>query len=85
MPAQFCHALGGGQKDVLDNATSSTLRARQVFDDQLWCHLRVVKRDGLLLSLDNRRLWSLKEAQRKMRMSDPEPIVWVRASRDGRA
>ena len=36
MLALFSHALGGGQKDVLDIATSSTLRARQVFDDQLW-------------------------------------------------
>jgi hypothetical protein len=37
----------------------------------------VVKRNGLLLSLDNRRLWALKEAQRQVRVQDPQTLVWV--------
>ena len=43
-----------------------------------WCELRVVRRNGLLLSLDNRRLWAMQEAQRRIRDQDPSKILWVR-------
>ena len=36
-----------------------------------WCVLRVIRRAGLLLSVDNRRLYAMKEAQRKIQENDP--------------
>ena len=44
-----------------------------------WLVLRVVKRNGMLLSMDNRRLYCLKEAQRRTRLRDAARDVWVRA------
>jgi len=46
---------------------------------QPWCILRVVRRNGLLLSVDNRRLHAMKEAQRILRERDPTVVVWARA------
>ena len=43
-----------------------------------WCMLSVIKRDGLLLSVDNRRLYALKEAQRVIREHDPTKVLYVR-------
>ena len=39
--------------------------------------IRVVKHQGLLLSLDNRCLWALKESQRQMRERDPSSTLFV--------
>ena len=41
--------------------------------------LPVVRRNGLLLSIDNRRLYSMKEAQRRACCSNPLAVMWVRA------
>ena len=44
-----------------------------------WCVLRVVRRNGLLLSMDNRRLYALREAQRQIRKSDPCRVLYARS------
>eukprot|EP00930_Biecheleria_cincta_P054624 TRINITY_DN4092_c1_g3_i1.p1 TRINITY_DN4092_c1_g3~~TRINITY_DN4092_c1_g3_i1.p1 ORF type:complete len:631 (-),score=101.52 TRINITY_DN4092_c1_g3_i1:33-1925(-) len=43
-----------------------------------WCELRVIRRNGVLWSCDNRRLWALKEAQRRIQESDPSQKLQVR-------
>ena len=40
-----------------------------------WCVLRVVKRGGLLLSLDNRRLKAFKMAQEQVRVARQIVVV----------
>jgi len=42
--------------------------------------MRVMQRRGLLLSLDNRRLWALKEGQRRSREQDPTSIMYVKVA-----
>ena len=44
---------------------------------QEWCTLDVIRRNGLLLSNDNRRLHAMKEAQRQLRKQDPAAVLWV--------
>lgn len=46
--------------------------------DLPWCMLRVIRRNGLLLSVDNRRLFAMKEAQRRIRELDPARALYVR-------
>ena len=43
-----------------------------------WCVLDVVKRNGIMWSADNRRLWALKEAQRQPRCTNPSAALQVR-------
>eukprot|EP00415_Alexandrium_ostenfeldii_P001437 UN1437 len=45
---------------------------------QEWCVLNVIKRRGLLISNDNRRLYAMKEALRILREQDPAAMMWVR-------
>ena len=42
--------------------------------------MRVMQRRGLLLSLDNRRLWALKEGQRRSRLQDPTRTIYVKVA-----
>ena len=44
-----------------------------------WWVLRVMKRNGLLFSLDNRRLWALKEAQKQIRINDSDKQIFAKA------
>lgn len=44
---------------------------------QSWCILDVIRRNGLLLSNANRRLYAMKEAQRQLRENDPAAVIWV--------
>eukprot|EP00931_Biecheleriopsis_adriatica_P087302 TRINITY_DN61796_c0_g1_i1.p1 TRINITY_DN61796_c0_g1~~TRINITY_DN61796_c0_g1_i1.p1 ORF type:complete len:581 (+),score=107.92 TRINITY_DN61796_c0_g1_i1:42-1784(+) len=45
--------------------------------DEEWCELRVMRKNGMLWSMDNRRLWALKEAQRLRRCQNPEAVIEV--------
>ena len=38
-----------------------------------------MKRNGLLFSLDNRRLWALKEAQKQIRINDSDKQIFAKA------
>lgn len=55
--------------ELADNGTKDSLPD--------WCELRVVRRNGINWSCDNRRLWALKEAQRRLRESDPSATLQV--------
>lgn len=55
--------------ELVDNGTKGSLPD--------WCELRVISRNGIYWSCDNRRLWALKEAQRRMRASDPSTNIQV--------
>merc|ERR1712129_460542 len=43
-----------------------------------WCVLSVIRRAGLLLSVDNRRLFAMQEAQRRIRELDPAKVLYAR-------
>ena len=43
-----------------------------------WAMLDVVKQDGVLRFIDNRRLFAFQEAQRQLREKGQERTVWVR-------